>query len=328
MFKTPQGAVFERDVKDTAEMGSLQLTLDQQQKAISDLEKKVDTTAEAAASITAGIAASKASMGNVGKLVDDVSGANKELTDTKKALYAQLAKIQTTTDTQITTSKATLDTLMDKLSGNVASTLKANKEASDKAIATMIKDAEDKTKPLTATLGKYAECAKKNMLYDGKKCVLAEPKAADVVPTVWHRGWDNQDGREGGYINNRWIKVKKVHDDTFFRVTYYDNMRVHGHGGCHGNWDVMFCPNGGSCHHCTAPGRCNIHRYHHHQHGWWMNDYSAGTLECICKSAGRALTAGNYELKVNLHWASCDLITGHDQHFGSLMVTEVNQLTA
>jgi hypothetical protein len=64
-------------------------------------------------------------------------------------------------------------------------------------------------------------------------------------------------------------------------------------------------------------------RWSGHQHGWWMNDHTGGTIMGLCKSTcNRQLTKGDYQLKVFLRQNYYNMHTGHNQ-VGSFMVDEV-----
>lgn len=168
------------------------------------------------------------------------------------------------------------------------------------------------------------ECNKKKQFLSDGKC------QAPVMPTnlnmerIWHNLWTNDDSRNGGYVNNREITFTKMQDDTYIRVMYYDNMRVHGHTS-HAMWETYVCDaNGGGCSRCQDPGRMMHWRWSGHQHNWWVNNHSGGTMYGICKKTdNRALVKGTYKLRVYLHENRYDIHTGHSGQQGSYMVDEV-----
>jgi len=171
----------------------------------------------------------------------------------------------------------------------------------------------------------HAECNKKGELYDvtTEKCVGVQVSASKSIPHMGHRMFNNGDGRDSGYVSNRHANFKKKYDDTFLRIYYHDNMRVHGHTA-HGRWNIMICdPNGNACGDCTEPGRLQYWRYARHQHNWWMNDHWGGAIHGLCKKTNqRDLTKGEYRIMVRIDNNRYDIYTGHSQH-NSIMVEEV-----
>ena len=124
-------------------------------------------------------------------------------------------------------------------------------------------------------------------------------------------------------LTKRYITFTKTQDDTYIRVFYHDNFRVHGHGSW-ARWHVMICDeNGNGCDYCNNPGRMQHWRYAYHQHQWWMNDHWSSSIAGLCKSASnRALRKGKYRLKVYMDNARYDICTGHNQ-YDTFMVDEV-----
>ena len=149
----------------------------------------------------------------------------------------------------------------------------------------------------------YVEDEDKNISH-----ATSEDAAMDKVT---HKMITGEDGREGGWLNNRDISFTKHYDDTYVRVIYYDNMRCHGHTS-HGMWELEFCDGGGGgCAQCNNPGRLMHWRWSGHQHGWWMNDHTGGTITGLCKSTNNMqLTKGDYQIKVYLRDNRYDLYTG------------------
>ena len=178
---------------------------------------------------------------------------------------------------------------------------------------------------LAARVAKHKKCAEGKLMFDAEKgaCVGASLPFKNTLPKVAHRMFNNDDGRDGGYINNREVTFVKENDATFIRVYYHDNMRVHGHTS-HGRWNVMICDaNGNGCDHCKNPGRLQYWRYSTHQHNWWMNDHWGGALSGLCiQSNNRQLKKGKYKLRVMLDSVRYSMYTGHNQH-SSFMVDEV-----
>ena len=184
---------------------------------------------------------------------------------------------------------------------------------------------EAETAALIERVNLHKECAKTSQLYSAKskKCVGVENSPKKMLPRVAQRYFNNEDGREGGYVNNREVAFTKKFDDTYIRIFYMDNFRCHGHTS-HGRWNVMVCDsNGNGCDHCANPGRIMHWRYSSHQHNWWMFDrWGAGVTGLCKKSNNRDIRKGSFKLKVMLDDARYDISTGHNQH-NSFMVDEV-----
>jgi len=193
--------------------------------------------------------------------------------------------------------------------------------ASKKAQADVKKEAVT----LAAELAAHEKCAADNLLYSAasKKCTPPPIAADKLLNKVTHRMFNNADGRDSGYISNRYIKFVKTQANSYIRVFYYDNMRVHGHTA-HGIWNIMVCDaNGNGCAHCNKPGRMNMNKWSGHQHNWWMNDHMGHTMMGMCqRSDNRVLGKGTYQLKVMLSNNRYDMYTGHNQQ-NSFSVDEV-----
>merc|ERR1719183_3447042 len=159
------------------------------------------------------------------------------------------------------------------------------------------------SKDLAARVAKHKKCAETKLLFNAEtgKCVGASLPFKSTLPKVAHRMFNNDDSRDGGYINNREVTFVKENDATFIRVYYHDNMRVHGHTS-HGRWNVMICDaNGNGCDHCKNPGRIMHWRYSSHQHNWWMFDRWGAGVTGLCKKSGnRDIRKGAFRLKVML----------------------------
>lgn len=174
-------------------------------------------------------------------------------------------------------------------------------------------------------LNAFLACQKKQQIHNGQACKDPAQPADMNMEKVSHQLWTNDDSRNGGWLNNREISFTKNAENTYIRVMYYDNMRVHGHTS-HAMWEVYICNAGGdSCGQCNNPGRMMHWRWSGHQHNWWINDHNGGTVYGICKSSTSMgnLGAGNYKLRVNLHSNRYDIHTGHQGQHGSFMVDEV-----
>jgi hypothetical protein len=154
--------------------------------------------------------------------------------------------------------------------------------------------------------------------------MLPDVDAAKLLPKVWHQHFAGDDGRDNGLLNGRAVAFDKKNDDTYIRVVYYDNLRVHGHLA-HGQWNVLICDAAGNgCDYCAEPGRLNLWRWSRHQGNWWMNDHVGHTLTGICKkSNNRDLRKGKYQLRVRLENNQYDMYTGHSTEQCNFMVDEV-----
>lgn len=187
--------------------------------------------------------------------------------------------------------------------------------------AALIDTADDLSKRLKA----HTDCANDGKVYDA---TTEECRGTSVAPEksltkVAHRMFNNDDGREGGYVDNRYVTFKKTQDDTYIRVFYHENFRVHGHGAW-ARWHIMICDaNGNGCDFCNNPGRMQYWRYAYHQHNWWMNDHWSGSIAGLCKTSGnRNMKKGDFRLRVYIDSARYDTYTGANTH-SSFMVDEV-----
>jgi len=186
----------------------------------------------------------------------------------------------------------------------------------------------DTASNLLARLNKHKECAKKLEVYNAETGECTGPRMPDDARTrkVSHRMFNNDDGRDSGYLSNREVTFTKTESNTYMRVWYHDNMRVHGHQA-YGRWNIMVCDqNGNGCDHCNNPGRLQYWKYSHHQHNWWMNDHHNGGMTGLCKSAGnRNMGKGTFKFRVMIDHNRYDMYTGHNTH-SMLMVDEVFKL--
>lgn len=214
--------------------------------------------------------------------------------------------------------KADLARQKDELDKNVAGKLTAAKETHTALVAS--------AKLLNAVVDATEACTADGLLWDSDKeeCVESDVDARKLIPGLYHRHFSNDDGRDHGYITNRYVQFTKMNDDTYIRVIYYDNLRVHGHLA-HGQWNVMICDEAGNgCDYCNTPGRLNLWRWSRHQGNWWMNDHVGHTLTGICKRTGnRDLRKGKYMLKTRLENNRYSMYTGHNTDQCNFQVDEV-----
>jgi hypothetical protein len=183
-------------------------------------------------------------------------------------------------------------------------------------------DLKDETATLLERLGAHKECNAEGQYYSVSEGDCMELKIA-AVGKVSAAHFTQNDGRESGYVDYRIVKVHKTQDDTYLRIFYHDNFRVHGHGSW-ARWNVMICDEGGNgCAHCNDPGKLQYWRYAQHTGNWWMNDHWSGSVAGLCKTSdNRALKKGDYQIRVMIDNDRYDIYTGHNQG-NSLMVDEV-----
>lgn len=170
----------------------------------------------------------------------------------------------------------------------------------------------------------YDAAAKAIRVCDGTRYIGVTPKV-ETLPTITHRGWNNDDGRDSGWVSNRLVTFNKEHNSTHIQVDYYDNFRVHGRHSSYANWNVYICnADGSNCLACTDPGPLNLHRYSDTEHGQWVNDHYSGALTGVCRRRGSSnLSAGRYRLQVLIDNNRNDIYTGHHGQYGSFQVSEV-----
>jgi len=292
---------------------------------------KADTIAATVNYLGAGLKANQESVtgryqssaDKVKKIQDDVTSTNTKVENLLKATVAAI-------ESKMKTRKALL---MQKLAErakktDVATQMKAanvgvaNGIGAVNAALAKIKAANAASAKIEASM---ATCTKNKQVYDAKanKCVPAEASADANMQKVHHVGFENDDGRDCGYLNYRTLEFEKFEEDSYIRVFYYDNLRVHGHLS-HARWNVMFCGSGGSnCAKCKDPGQIMNWRYSHHQHNWWMNDHTPGTAFGLCRASENAkLGKGKWSIRIMIDDCRYDIYTGSGD-YGSIMVDEV-----
>jgi hypothetical protein len=234
----------------------------------------------------------------------------KQLSDTRAALDKKLKQQLAMIEAKMVAQNDAIDVEVKARFENVTADLDVVIDAAAPA-ASFIKDTMD--------------CTKDGLILNpaGDKCIAPDPGNFGHFARVQHHGFENDDGRDCGYLNYRTMQFNKKHDDSYVRVFYYDNLRTHGHTA-HGRWNVMFCDASGSgCAHCETPGRIQNWRYSSHQHNWWMNDHMSERTFGLCKkSENRDLKKGNYAIRVMIDDCRYDMYTGSND-YGSFMVDEV-----
>jgi hypothetical protein len=236
---------------------------------------------------------------------------SEKLADAAEALHDELAEKLAVLQKAVKDQKAEADKIVDT---GLA------------AIKTLSDDVAEQIKVAKATQAGQQKCAEEATVFnpDTGKCVVPELSATAYMDSVHHQLWTNSDGRDHGYVNGRELTFTKHYADTYMRIMYYDNVRVHGHTA-HGKWEVYICDEGGGgCAPCSNPGRLNHWRWSGHQHGWWMNDHTGGTIFGLCKqTTNRVLGKGAYKLRIYLHENRYWMHSGHHGSHGSFTVDEV-----
>lgn len=331
-IRAPGSAKFARLKEQVVTSEDIEQTNAQHKSEGEGFATDIGNLVESDAIITGGIQDAEAASANVAALNAKVTAVQKKSDD----LVAQLASdVKTETDTLTAKLESAAERLIDDLEDKFASlrsTLAANKVALDARIKDELEDAEKVSADLQVTAGEILEqiqahedCMVDGWVYDEKsgKCFEVEQEASKLLGKVWHRMFNNEDGRENGYIDNRYIKFDKELDDTYLRVVYYENFRVHGHQ-THGKWHVMFCDgDGNGCAECNEPGQIGMWKYAHHQGNWWMNDHIHGSVTGMCRRTdSAALKAGTYQIRILVDQARYDVHTGASGG-NHLMVDEV-----
>jgi len=303
---------------------------------LATLDSKLKKTEGKAEEYADGVSQSAGSMEKVDDIVtrvETIAGSSSVLEEAlDTSMDAQINDLERELVDATTQMNDALESALDE----ITRALSLQKEDIDGELTTRLSatqssnvEIKEATTDLTKRLKKHTDCATKGLVYspegdDGKgKCVAPEIPAETKLPKVNHRGWTSNDGRDHGYVNERYVEFTKTQDDTYIRVFYHDNFRVHGHGSW-ARWHVMICDqNGNGCDFCNNPMRLHHWRYSYHQHQWWMNDHWSSSIAGICKSANnRQLRNGKYRLRVYIDHARYDIHTGHNQ-YDSFMVDEV-----
>jgi len=283
-----------------------------------DMEDAIEITGEA----IQGVAAMAANVSNVQDVLDEVD-------DTYKGDVHKLNKHFTD---DLETAHAESDDMIEATLKEITDELKKVQTDLDKNVKAAIEDAVEATEALSernavqiAKLDSYEKCATAGQLFNAGngKCKDAVVPPEKFLNKVTYRVFTNEDGRDGGYVDNRYIVVDKQTDESYLRIFYQDNIRTHGHD-THASWNVMFCDGSGNgCGRCSDPGELRHRRRNIQQHGWWTNDYVGGGVTGICKrSEARALNKGKHMLKIYIDWNRYDLSTGSNGG-GNFMVDEV-----
>ena len=300
--------------------------------AASSLTAAISTLTVTTADMEAAIAITDKSVQGVKEMAANVSDVT-EVLDSVDARYKDdVKKLNNQFTDDLDASHDDSDALIDATLAEITAELKRVQNNLDKNVKAAIEDAVESTDKLAkrnaaqiAKLDSYEKCAATGQLFnagDGK-CKDAVVPPERFLNKVSYRVFTNEDGRDSGYVTNRYLVVDKQTDESYLRVFYQDNIRTHGHD-THASWNVMFCDaDGNGCGRCTDPANLRHARRNIQQHGWWTNDYVGGGVTGICKrSESRALNKGKHMLKIYIDWNRYDLSTGSNGG-GNFMVDEV-----
>lgn len=130
----------------------------------------------------------------------------------------------------------------------------------------------------------------------------------------YHRAGNNVDGRDNGYVNWRVLKFDKYldKDSSHLRLTYSDNLRVHGHGKwC--KWELHI--DGKPCAQNISGNKYVVRN---------QNDHSSQMIIGYCTG----ITKGRHEMKVFVKGNSADCYTGWDRQSQGSFVLETEELKA
>merc|ERR1719183_1507273 len=282
------------------------------------MEAAIETTGEA----IQGVAAMAENITSVADILDDVDELYK----------VDVHKLNKQFTDDLEDSHQESDDLIEDTLAAITAELKKVQTDLDKKVKAAIEDAVEATDALAERnaaqvlrLDNYEACAAQGQLYHAKKdeCRDAIVPPEKFLNKISYRVFGNEDGRDAGYIDNRYILVDKQTDESYLRIFYQDNMRTHGHD-THASWNIMFCDgNGNGCGRCSDPANLRHARRNLQQHGWWTNDYVGGGVTGICKrSESRALNKGKHMLKIYMDWNRYDISTGSNGG-GNFMVDEV-----
>jgi hypothetical protein len=309
-------ANIQREGRDALDVFQISEQLDDGTEEIGDMKQYVDDTSASLSALSSVGQAALTTFGRVDNLIQRSA-------DQETAMTVELAETQAATGKMLADAGKSFETMREDRAKVISDSIAKALASVDQVSA----DLDSRIKAMQDSPTSADACGKKGDVYTGDACVATQPDSLMTLPLMYYTKFNNDDGRDSGWLNNRWLRFKKHYgDETTIKVTYYDNMRVHGWGHCHGMWEVYFCDNNGNgCQQCTNPGRVNFWKYSHQAHNYWMNDHIGYTAVGYCKQAGnRKLEKGGaYMLKVQLHDQRCDMYTGSSGQVGSLQAEEV-----
>ena len=295
----------------TDNLGVIESKSDEIQKGVEDAQRGFEHV-DGIVTQMAGVA------GRMEGISDKLTG---KLSLTTQQLEYDLSNAEAAINAKLSSAISDITATLEKQLAEVDGGIKADLAQAEKDNAAIIAE----TKELVDRVNQHKECAKSGSIWNAeiKKCGGVTLPAAKTMPRVAHKMFNNADGRDSGYVNERAVTFTKKLDETYVRIFYMDNFRVHGHSA-HARWSVMICDaNGNGCAHCSDPGRIMNWRVASHWHNWWMNDHWGEGVTGLCKkSDNRDMKKGSYQLRVYIHDNYYDIYTGHNQH-NSFMVDEV-----
>jgi len=331
-LRAPGAATFARFKLESVTSDEIQANQKVNSKAMTEATRDVTAIENGDKAIEAGIKKAKDAVPEVNSLASAVEALEKDSADLITEINSKIADGTTNFRADLADAQADLAAEIDEKFNKLRAELSTNRAELDDVMKVQLVaqeskavDLQDAADDVMEKIEAHEVCMNLGQIYDEDEdeCVEGKADAVDMIGKVWYRMFNNDDGREGGYLNERYVNVKKAVDDTYLRVVYYENFRVHGHS-CHGNWNVMFCDkDGNGCGECRDPGKINQNKYSHHQGNWWMNDHIHGTILGICKKSDtKDLRKGEYRLRVMINQAYRDTHTGSggNNHF---MVDEV-----
>jgi len=300
------------------------------QQKINKLGSKLDGVAAINKEVASNTDTYISNMVDVDAIVATAASAKGALNGLEAASDIAVATNEAEIKRQLSGAQQAMDDQLESALIEITMALSAQQEFVNTDLIGRLSTAEDANSDLRETtdvLLKRLE-AHKECNADGHHYSMSEGKceALDMpgaLGKVSHRWFGNSDGRDSGYVNERYVEFTKTQDDTYIRVFYHENFRVHGHGSW-ARWNVMICDeNGNGCAHCNNPGQLQYWRYSQHQGNWWFNDHWSGSVAGLCKkSDNREIKKGKYQLRVMIDNNRYDIYTGHNQG-NSFMVDEV-----
>jgi hypothetical protein len=307
---------YTREKRETVEILRLSDELTTEMQKIAELQQMVQQSRVGLSASTDSASGIMSKVKSVDELVQRAADLQHELQSAK--INTESKRDMMVQDT-IADVAGTMDTFQTELEGLISEAV----DDGDKLVQATLDNNDGIRKKLDAA----DDCAKKGQAYTGSACSNVDPEPMKTLPKIYYKKFNNDDSRDSGWLSNRWVNFKKVHgDESIVRVTYYDNMRVHGSTNCHAMWEVYFCDkNGNGCQQCSNPGRVNFWKYSHQHNNYWMNDHIGYTAVGYCRQAGnrKLEKGGEYRARVLLHNNRCDIHTGHNGQVGSLQVEEV-----
>lgn len=140
--------------------------------------------------------------------------------------------------------------------------------------------------------------------------VVVSTKDVNVGRYMFMRFGNNIDGRDNGYVNWRVLAFNKEEDSSIIRVTYSDNLRVHGHEKwC--KWEIRMD---------TKPCKNNLSGTRHVSGN--QNDHVPGQIVGYCQG----LNKGAHEMKIHVRGNSADCYTGWDRQQQNHFLLETVEL--